>query len=330
MANARKSGTTVLQLGLIRTPVVLYKAVGKGTDAPRFLKAGPNGRPLEEAAAQNGKRMKQAVAEVTPGSRSGTLQDDAVDNALDTHVGEIVDSPAEPEEAPVTQETFEVGQDVPLDLEKDLREGVRVGEDGDFVDLTKQLDYVRETTVLDEMQTIGFIPRTQVPRYRVQEAYYLGNDAEAGGTPHALALLLHGMKESGRVPVVRWSKQGGRQAMGAIVPAAKGALTLLQLAWEDEVRAVPPKALTHTKVDVEREEVDAFLELITALSTPGRDSLDVLRDERKEQEQLLVRLAEEGAVSEFQMEEPEELDTPDLPLVDLVRRSTAAARTETA
>lgn len=323
---ARKSGTTTLTLGLVKAPIALYKATGKGAGDPKFLKAGPNGLPLETAAAQNGKRHVAAVATDVAGSRTGTTADVVIDSATDTHVGEIV--PDAPEdavvEAPITSEVFEKGQDVALDPEQ-IREGVRVGEKETFVDLSDQLAFVRQTTVLDDMQVVGFIRREQVPRYRVTDTYFVGADADAGGRPETLALLLHGMKQTGRVAVVKWSKSS-RQAMGAIVPAADGALTLLQLTFADETRAAPARALTHTTVDVTEGEVNAMVELIGALATKGSESLDTVVDDRKLQEKQLVALAEADAVSDFDMTEAEDLAVPDLPLIDLVKRTTADVR----
>lgn len=314
----KASATTVLQFGMAAAPVALFKTTGDPEKLQPFEKAGPHGARLERVPVRRqpgedlGRRLLGGVANPPAAT---AVADDPLDSTM--HGSPKTSDPLPT--ATLGVGTCEVGYDDELD-DADVREGlfVKNEEDGTerFVDLTDQLEDVRESTKLESMEVIAFIRREQVPRARVQGSYYLGADGPGAGK--VLRLLVEAIRSVGRVPVVTWTKRS-RQSLGVITVNSQGALIVLDLAWAAQVRKPEARQMAHMAVEVTAAEVAAA----SALAAAYADSpavIDEQEDERVVLERELREKALAGELETFAAPVPEEVPEG-LSLEDVLKAS---------
>lgn len=315
----KASAKTVLQFGLASAPVALYKTTGDPEKLAPFEKAGPHGARLERVPVTRkpdedlGRRLQGGV----PNPPAAEVKDDPTEASL--HGSPSLSAPLPTSTLGVG--TCEVGHDAELDS-ADVREGLFVPTDDGgerFVDLSEQLDAIREETQLDQMEVIAFIRRDQIQRFRIQGSYYLG--ADGPGASKVLALLDQAIHRLNRVPVVKWTKTS-RQALGVITPGKRGTLDVIELAWAAQVRKPEEKQLTHRAVEVTEDEVAAACALAAALADESA-VLNEQEDDRVRLERELRALVAEGKLEQFETPEHEEPPV-EASLADVLRASVAA------
>jgi non-homologous end joining protein Ku len=183
------------------------------------------------------------------------------------------------------------------------RKGI-VKADGEFVDLTEQIEAIAERTTLDCLEVVSFIRRQQVPRERITNAYYVGTGTRKKGEGHSptqvLALLYQGLKLRGRAAVVRWGIRT-KSAVGVMIAHGSGSLVVLELAYAENVLAPNPECLAHQHVALDQGRVEQMADLIDAMAEP-RASLDDIRDHRAMLEAELVVRTEHGELDDFTAE----------------------------
>jgi DNA end-binding protein Ku len=111
---------------------------------------------------------------------------------------------------------------------------------------------------------VAFIPADSIDPVYYDKAYYLAPD-KRGAKPYAL--LLKGMRETGRCALARWAWKG-KQYTVQVRPMDDG-LVLQQLLYADEVRSM--KALEIASVDVNKPELDLAVQLINQIATDKYD-----------------------------------------------------------
>lgn len=288
---------TVLRLCGLETPVGLYKTSGKGPEAPEFERVGPNARPLHTSPDA----ARAAFVESEPEASDPV----GVDEPAPTNTGSGPTGAAAGK-----RHWYEEGEEPVAVTDDEVRRGVRDAE-GNFVDLTEQLDRIGEESSLEALEISAFIRRERVPRERVVGSYYLAAGVAGDGQQPAaplLRLLYEAMKDRGRVAVVRWTKRKG-QSLGILTPLGDGALVVLEMQWADRMRTPNAKCLSHMRAAVTSTEVERAGELIEALSE-SRQSLDDLEDPREMMERDLSAAARSGDTTEI----PEvAVDTEGLP-----------------
>jgi non-homologous end joining protein Ku len=276
---SRPAKKTTIRLGSVFIDVNLFRTSG---DPPKpslpFVTASPAGNPVvSKSGAQVFMGSAGAVVSdplgVSGAGGGGTATFQNVDSwTEDTVTGERV----EPDE---------------------IRRGVRT-ETGDFIDLTDQLAAIQEMSMMDEMAIFAFIDAKRVPRERVIGSYWLAPQGEGG--IRALALILHGMKETGRVALVKWTKTS-KQALGVITPHRSGALLVQELAFFSSARQPPEAAL---RPSLEMDHLTADQEDVMQRLIRGRADVPVLIDEMEDDALVaklkLVEDAEAGRVAEVE------------------------------
>ena len=171
------------------------------------------------------------------------------------------------------------------------RKGI-LNADGDFVDLTDEIDAIAERTRLEEMRVSDFIRTEQVQRGRVLGSYYIAPDGP--GAAKVIRLLHEAMRETKRVAVVRFTKRS-RQSLAVLIPLAESkALEVIELAWSEDLREVPVKCEACAQVEVNAEEIELAVSLVEAMSSTRADSLDVLTDDARQLRRDLIAKAEAG------------------------------------
>lgn len=323
----RASKRTQLRFGLASAPVALFKTT-TDRDLPEFEKAGPNGGKLvtENRPDPAATVMPEKDTPVPPSEE----ELDAARRALESVTAKAAAAAAATAAASATVPvTLEEGTGVEV---TEPRRGIRL-EDETFVDLTDHLKDVDERTNLEAMDVVAFIRREQVPRGRIQGSYFLGTDGP--GAWDLLAHLYLGISDTGRVPVVRWTKNKN-QAVGVIIPNRYGRgaehLVVLELAFVDQLRMVPERADLMGAVAVAKGETvkrAAARELINAMADSSA-ALDEVRDERAALLRELVERAQAGEFEGFSV--PERPEVPDnvVDLTALLRASIERAREFTA
>lgn len=316
----RISAQTVIRWGEAFAPVALFKTAGE-SKAPKFVKAGPHGRPLERGPVKAGKRLEGGVPTPATAPESAPQSDPLEMTPVRTERDE-------PTPEPITVGLLEEGYDRELNRDEDVLTGVIIEVDGEdrFVDLTAELARVDEETILDEMAIEGFVRREQVPRMRIKSSYYLGGNGP--GAPKVLRLLWEAMRQTGRVAVVRWTKRTA-QSTGAIVPGRhSNSLIVLELEWAANVRMPGPRALSHLQAEVTQAEVAAAVELAEAMADHGV-LIDEQEDDRVRLQRELVERAAAGTVNAFDLPERPTPD-PDASLEALLQASLDKVRSERA
>lgn len=292
----RASSKTVLELGLVKAPIVLIKTTEEPKDAS-WETAGPSGGAL---------RKREVAAEAPP------AETPRLDPLAMTGLFEASPAPSVP--GKVSSELVEdgTGQVVSKD---EIRRGIRA-EDGTFIDLTERLNQITEMTMLEAMRIVAFIRVEQVPRDRIVGSYWVAPEDAAGGK--VLRLLYEAMKNAHRVAVVRWTKRT-RQSLGVIVAHRSGAVMVLEVEWASFFRAPDARILAPLQAEVSQAEVDAATGLILAMAD-SRIALDELEDEAIVLRRELLAAAREGRVIDL----PVAPDTVPVELVETFRRSIEA------
>jgi non-homologous end joining protein Ku len=265
----RASAKTKLIFGLVSCDVALYLTSSQ-PPAPRFDKAGPNGGELREKTYE-AVEVVEAVGET----------DEPLSDPLP--VGDSMEHSFTSSE-PVWIE-HGTGAEVTAD---EFRKGIhRV--DGTFLDLTDGLKQIAEATKLDEMRITDFVRTEQIRRDRILGSYYLSPDGP--DAPKVMALLHAAMNVERRCAVVKFTKRS-RQSLGVIVPAARGVLEVIEVAWASDSREVPVHALAPSQVDVSQEELALAKELIAAMSSTRAEALDTQTDDARALTAELIARAE--------------------------------------
>lgn len=302
MAEAAKRATarTTLVIERVKVPIGLFSTIDKPGKLLDFSTAGPNGGVLETetGAAVKPLSSEEPIAE-TPatgdplGEDPGSEAPPASEDPGTVHAGALV--PGEFKRYLIEQGTGERVEP------EQVRRGVRL-EDGAFVDCTTQLAAIEEETKLEEMRVVEFIDVGQIERARVLASYYIGADEPEAAKP--LKLIFEGMRMKRRAAVVRWSSKS-RQSLGVLAAHGNsGCLVLLKLAWAEDWRPPPAKAVTVARTVVNPQEVDMAARLIEAMSGKGTANLDALRDEAIVKREELHAAALAGEVESVQEWQP--------------------------
>lgn len=155
-----------------------------------------------------------------------------------------------------------------------------------------RLDAIVETSKekYDTMRVLETIDYRQVPTERIGEAYWLQPQA---GTARGLRLLAEGLKDSGRVAVVKWTEKGAspREKLGVIrvrhyrvAGVEKLALLLSEIAFANDFLPPDEDALSINDVELENPErsIGAARALVTSLkrrSDSPYPTIDTASDE---------------------------------------------------
>lgn len=321
MADASKRAATLTTLVIeqVKVGVGLFTTVAKPGGLATFETAGPNGGVLvqQDAAREMPLSSSEPMAEVAPEHGSDPL---AVDPGSEAPpIGEAGAAPAQQAAALTPGEFRKVlieqgtGQIV---KPEDVRRGIRL-DDGAFVDCTGRLQAIEDETKLEQMEVVKFIDVGQVERARVLASYYIGASEPKGAKP--LHLIYEAMKARRRVAVVKWSSRS-RQSLGVLVAHGKSeTLMLLKLAWAEDWREAPSKAISVMRAGVTEAEIEMAAQLIDAMSDTV-DSLDELRDDAIELREVLRAEALAGEVEPF---EPPPATEEDVALEDAFAASLA-------
>lgn len=301
---------TTLKIGLVETPISLFKAISDGKGF-KWEVADPEGNPISKAAPAAAVAAPVEAADPLGGegtpdpSSSGAPMGGAVPAAGGEVSPGAADAEAETETPP------------------ERRKGIRK-EDGAFVDLTEQIEAISERVTLERMEVVSFIDRAHVPRERIIGTYYLGVGEGQGLPPgRLLCLLVEAMRDTHKVAVVRFSKRKG-QTLGIITPRRDGTLLLLELCFAEQFREPGKKALAHTHAEVTEDEVKEANGLVEAMAG-RRDSLDGIRNLQAALEEELVTRAEAGELDSYELVPDEAVDPETERLGDLLAKSAEVA-----
>lgn len=270
---APRATKTRLAFGLVACDIALYKT-SQEEKAPTWDKAGPNGGELLPATTTD--EIAQATtAALTP-------SDPLADNPAEAFA-EIAGSEDPPE--PVVAIEQNTRQEL---FKDDIRRGIR-NEDGTFTDLTDGLEQIAEATKLDEMRVADFIRTEEIRRDRIVGSYFLApGDAAAA---KVVRLMHEAMRLEHRVAVVKWTKKS-KQSLGVLVPHPESkSLMVIELAWAEDMRAVPEKVMLPRQVTVTDEEVGVARDLVVAMHSTRAEALDSLTDDAR---RLRAELVESG------------------------------------
>jgi len=270
---AARGTKTSLAFGLVTCDVALYKTSGE-EKGPAFEYAGPNGGRLTPKAAQ-GIPVPAAKAPV----------EDVKDDALspEQKFSNIAAAEAVPDEPLYVEEGS--GAEITKD---ERRRGLR-RDDGKFVDLTEGLEEITDVTKLEEMRVADFIRVEQVQRERVIGSYFLAPDGPEAAK--VIALMFEAMRRKKRAAVVKFTKRT-KQSLAVLVPHPdSSSLMVLELAWFDDMRAVPERCLAVQQATISETEVAVAEEMVDAMSTTRAEALDSLSDDAR---RLTAELVETG------------------------------------
>lgn len=279
-ASKRAAALTELVIGKVRVPVGLYTTTAKPGKLAEFQTAGPNGgvlfyddqakvSPLSSDTPVPEMRVQQADPFADdPGSDTPPPDAGAVAATASKMAGQTL-TPGE-----FRQVLVEEGSGVKVE-KADVRRGVR-HDDGSFTDLTAHLQRIEQETRLEQMEVVDFIDVGTVERARIEASYYIGaGDAQA---TLPLRLVYEAMKLTRRVAVVKWSARS-RQSLGVLTAHGNSkCLVLLKLAWAEDWREPPAKALSVSTARVSAEQITMAVRLIEAMSGKAA-SLAALRDD---------------------------------------------------
>lgn len=252
MAEA-KASKSVLSVGGIESPILLWKAVGS---------------PPREAAWD-----LEPVSELLPDPE---VESPIRFTAFSDPLADVVRDSNELASTPITGPAKR-------------RRGV-VADDGSFVALDEEIAEIAERTKLEAMKVVAFVSNQVIPRSWIVGSYYLG--LGEGGDGRVLKALRLGLVDSRSAAVVRWTKSK-KQALGVVVPSRGDVLLLLELAWREDVREIPPRAVSFNGAAVSDDEVAAMGGLIGAMRATV-DVFDRLRDDARVLRTELLEAAREG------------------------------------
>jgi non-homologous end joining protein Ku len=199
-------------------------------------------------------------------------------------------------------------------------------DDGEFVDLTDQIEEIGERSKLEQAEIVTFLDRSHVPRERIISSYYVaaGNvDPDAGELPadKFLRNLQVSLHRSKKVAVVRFSKKKG-QTVGILTVTRVGALLLHELCFAEQWKAPGAKALTFTHLDASEKAVEPTMELIEAMAG-RREDLDDIHDLRAQMEAELAEKAKAGEMDEYTLDQPDPAQDPDIERLGEMMREAA-------
>jgi non-homologous end joining protein Ku len=272
---------TTLVIGKVAVGVVLFTTTAKPGKLAEFTTAGPNGGVLfqRDEAAEKPLSSDEPVPEMVlgksdpladdPGSEAPPIEDPGTTMADAAGIVAQTLTPGEYKKVLVEEGTDKVVKP------EEVRKGVRL-VDGSFVDCTAQLAAIETETKLERMEVVDFIDVGQVERARVESSYYIGAGEPKSAKP--LKLIYEAMKTARRAAVVKWSNRS-RQSLGVLTAHGNsGCLVLLKLAWAEDWREPPAKALTVASARVSLEEVTMAVRLVEAMSGKAAN-MDKLRDD---------------------------------------------------
>lgn len=271
MAEQRMASRTTLVWEGMATPVALWKTTGSPPKAESWDSLA---EPVAEGGNVNPSNVNPGGGETAP---------------LGVSRGEFVDSMRSGMGSGSI--AFTAGEPVKR------RRGV-TREDGTFVDLTEQIAALEERAKLDEMAIVGFVRSSAIPRARIIGSYYLGIDDR--GNTKLLKLLREAMTATSRTAVVRWTKST-RQALGLIVPGPGGCLMVVEMAWAEDAREAPARAMSFTAAEVSEDELAAAVDLVGVMSEGAGVSLESLRDDARVWAAELRNAARAGKVEAFRV-----------------------------
>jgi DNA end-binding protein Ku len=183
------------------------------------------------------------------------------------------------------------GTETPADAPEKPRKGI-LNANGEFVDLTDEIDAIADRTRLDEMRVSDFIRTEQVQRGRILGSYFVAPDGP--GAAKVIRLLHEALRETKRVGVVKLTKRS-KQTLAVLIPLAESkALEVIEVAWAEDLREVPVKCEACVEVEVDQEEIDLAVSLVEAMSSTRADSLDTLTDDARQMRRDLILKAEVG------------------------------------
>jgi DNA end-binding protein Ku len=250
---APRSIKSTLSFGLVSCPIALFKTVGEAEKPKAWA----------TLTVPDEKAMERTQGGWT-GQRSDPLAD---------------------------PENESTGTSMALTQPEKLRKGI-LNTEGEFLDLTDEIDALADRTKLDEMRVSDFIRTEQVQRGRILGSYYVAPDGP--GAAKVIRLLHEAMRETKRVAVVRFTKRS-RQSLAVLIPLAETkALEVIEMAWNEDMREVPVKCEACAQVDVNDEEIELAVSLVEAMSSTRADSLDTLTDDARQLRRDLIAKAEAG------------------------------------
>lgn len=275
-----KASYTSLALANVRVPVALYKTTGD-PKMPSWALGGPKGGMLRPPEAPEPEAEPEPV-EADP------LEAFSV-------------SPQAPPEGKEDERPYLVEEGTGAHVHRgEERRGLRT-DDGTFIDVTDKLDEIGRAEVLEEMEVIKFVRVERVRRELIQGSYYLTSDGPVA--PRLLKILWTAMKRTGRVAVVRWTKNT-KQAVGILTPHGSKSWVVLQMAWADLWRDPPERALQFHDAYATEEEVGAAEDLIEAMSGSADDALAGVKDTLREKLWELCLAAEAGTAGDVKVPPP--------------------------
>lgn len=305
-ASKRAASRTELVIGKVRLPVGLFTTTAKPGKLVEFTTGGPNGGVLFRADDTKEKALSNETPVPSmslgamdplgadPGSEAPPLMDEGATaagaKAVAAEAPSLQPSTLTPGEFTVT--LVEEGTMARVSRDE-VRRGVRK-QDGTFIDCTEQLKAIEEETKLDQMEVVDFIDVGQIERARICDSYYVGADDPRAVNP--LKMVWEAMRAERRVAVVKWSMRS-RQSLGVLVAHGRsGCLVLLKLAWAEDWREAPAKALSVKNAVVSPEEIMLARNLVAAMGGKTAD-LNALRDDAIERREELYASAVRGEVA---------------------------------
>jgi hypothetical protein len=283
MANQR----TTLKVGRASADVSLMKASGKLVEAQHEVRRVVVNEPAEAPAVEQQPELNldlfapfdegpiiEPVRAPAPAAAPAPAQAD-----VDPFAQEEQPPPVELATAPATTV-----------VEERIEWGVWHAES--WVDLTEQLKAIDINTKIDGMNIEATVSLAHVPRELVRDAHYvLPRDQSS----HKFVCMVYvGLKRTGKAAVVRWTKRTN-QALGVVVARGNennAHLVVLELAWQETLRALPPAGLLDLDV-LSEGQMAAAGRAMERLVRPA-SYIEGLHDTRNEQRAKLLERARAG------------------------------------
>ncbi len=206
-----------------------------------------------------------------------------------------------------------IKEDVIVDR-SEMVKGFEFAKDQYVIFTPEELKALQEKSS-QSVDIVAFIPADAIDPVYYDKAYYLAPDKRAG---RPYALLLEGMKKTGRVALARWAWRGKSYTV-QVRPSPEGGLVLQQLLYADEVRSL--KDLDIAAAEVKKAELDLAVTLIQQISQDAFDPAEYQDDEKKRIEAAIDQKVsgQEIAISE----EPERGTGQVIDLMQALRASLA-------
>jgi DNA end-binding protein Ku len=210
----------------------------------------------------------------------------------------------------VRQQYVCIKEDVPVER-ADLVKGYEFAK-GQYVMFSAEELKALEEKGSRTIEIVAFVPAAAIDPIYYDKAYYLGPD-KGGARPYAL--LIEGMRRTGRCALARWAWHG-KQIMAQVRAGGDG-LILQQLLYADEVRSMSELEIEST--EVKRPELDLAVKLIEQISQDSYDA-SAYHDEAKERIEAAIQRKVEGkeVVESF---EPDHQQAQVIDLMEALRAS---------